>query len=157
MHRLLSAIALAVALGFSSAAHSQNFGDYGWRDLGRIKSSLACSASEVNRTWTARAGEGAGYAMGVFQFDLTWEGATNVLWTCYGSLNSGTTWALLQSCAVSAGTCTSSTAVWNRAVTENVNILWRVHFLGASDVKCIFSCTGPVGADAVNIWGRLSE
>lgn len=162
MKRFLALGALLGALAFwAGSAHTQpaDVGRHTWKDLGTVLNAVACNASAATRTWTASAGAGAGFGLGVFQLDFNYTaGGDPVTWTCYGSLNGGTTWAELQSCSVSSGTCTSTDAVWSKA-TGGANDDWilRVDFLGVSDVKCTFACTGGGASDTVSVFGKLSD
>lgn len=158
MKRLVSLAALALALATSYPAVAQDVGDHQFKDLGRVLNAVACNAAPAARTWTASAGQGAGWGLGAFQFDAAWAAAAGTMtWTCYGSLDNGTTWAELQACSVASGVCTSSDASWSKAVTAADDWIWRVDFLGVSDIKCVYACTVGAGTETATVYARMSE
>ncbi len=146
--------ALVIALCLLAAAPAAAF-KHEASDNGRILNAVACNASAGARTWTASAGSGAGYAVGLIQFHLTRVAATAVSMSCETSISAGN-WAALQSCAVSSGVCTSTDASWTKAVSGNKNWTWRLDFLGAGDIRCTFSCTAGGASDLITAYARLS-
>jgi hypothetical protein len=155
LRKLLTLYAAAVALA-ASPALAQETGQHVWRDLGAVKTAVACNASAGTRTWTASAGQGAGFGVATFQLNLTRVAATDISLICYGSLDHGTSWAQLQSCSVAAGVCTSSNASWVKSVSGDAQVPWRVDFLGYPDIRCTFACTAGGGTDLVTWYGRLT-
>lgn len=140
-----------------SVAFAQGVGQHVTSDVKTLLSGVACNASAGARTFTlSPAGAGFGYGMGIFQVDFTYNAATAVALACEASINNQTSWATLQSCSVSSGTCTSSDASWSKATSASDTWLWRVDFLGAPDVKCTVSCTGGGASDTFTVYGRLA-
>ena len=157
MKRILALGALLGALALGATPAQAQEGKHRWRDVGTVLNAVACNASAGTRTWTATSGSGAGFGLAAFQFDFTYNAATAVTWTCFGSLDGGTTYAELQSCSVSSGTCTSTDAVWSKAVSASDDWIWRVDFLGLSDIKCTLACTGGGASDTTIVYGRFSD
>lgn len=155
MRKLLSFL---VILATSAPAFAQQIGDMSWYDQGKIIDAVACNGSSTVRRFTLTSGSGAGYGLLDLQVEFTRVAATAVALSCTTSINGQATWATLQSCSVATGVCTSTDASWSKDVSGgSANWVWRLDFLGASDVRCTFSCTAGGGSDLFTVYGRLSE
>lgn len=158
MRQLLMLLGLSVALLASPAqAQQSETGPHRFYSIGRILNAVACNAAAGARTWTSTAGTVSGWGIVGFQMDFTRAAATAVAWTCEGTYNDGTSWAFAQSCSVSGGVCTSTDATWTKDVSGgSKNFILRVDFLGASDVRCVWSCTAGGAGDLVTVYARAS-
>lgn len=124
-----------------------------------LLSGVACNAAAANRTYTMESEAGLGYAVGTFQLDFTRSAATAVTITPTASVNGQTSWASIPPCdATTDGTCTlTGSGVYTRDVSGgSENIIFRVDFLGAQDIKLVVSCTAGGASDTFNLYGRVS-
>jgi hypothetical protein len=158
MRRFFAVLGLLAAL-LASPVRAANVGPgngpHDFYSIGRIFNAVACNAAAGARTWTSTAGTFSGYGLIGFQFDFTRVAATWVSWTCEGTYNDGTSWAYAQSCSVAAGVCTSTDASWTKDVSGgSKNFIVRVDFLGASDIRCVWSCTAGGATDLVTAYAR---
>lgn len=146
---LLCALTLAPSLAMATTQ-----GRHSTAPQGTLLSAVACNASAANRTLSLSNPDG--YGVAILQFDFTYNAATAITLTCNVSLDGGTTYAPLQSCAVSSGVCTSTDASWSKAVSANDDWAWRIDFLSAPNVQCTVACTGGGASDTVTVYGRLT-
>lgn len=124
-----------------------------------ILSGIACDAAESARTWTISSEDGLGYATGAFQLDFTRSAATLVTIQAQGSLNSQTSWATMPACDdTTDGTCTlTGSSEFARDVSGgSENVMFRVDFNGAPDVRLVVTCTGGGASDTFNLYGRMT-
>lgn len=85
--------------------------------------------------------------------NFTRSAATDVQMTCDVSPDSQTTWFKPQSCAVSAGNCTSTDATWTRTISASDTFVWRVDMAGLQDARCTFTGTSAAFADKITVTG----
>lgn len=84
---------------------------------------------------------------------------TKVAMACDASDDYGVTWFVVQSCAISAGTCASSDAAWNKGdgVTGpgTKKWPWTVNVDVATELRCTFTFSGaPAAADKLTVTAR---
>lgn len=89
------------------------------------------------------------------------DGVTDISMTCTGSKDNNTTDYDLQSCATSAGTCTSTDSTWSKDPSGNTAVdtkrwPWRVDIEGINDFECIFTDTGGDISDTIQVEVSLS-
>lgn len=123
-----------------------------------LLSGVACNAAAADRTFATHSEDGVGWAVGIFQVDFTHNAATAVSATPSASLNGQSTWASIPACdATTDGVCTlTGTGIYTREVTGSENFIFRVDFLGATDVKLVISCTAGGASDTFDLYGRVS-
>lgn len=123
-------------------------------------SGVACNAAEAARTWTMTAQRGAGYATAAFQLDFTRTAATLVTIQAKASLNSQGSWAVIPACdSTLDGTCAlTGDSEFTRDVSGGSdNVMFRVDFNGAPDVRLVITCTGGGASDTFDLYGRVTS
>lgn len=144
---IIAGVVFALAINAFGTARSPNQHHARWRKDAVI------SAASINtaKTFTLTEAEMGGFGMlGIF-VEYTNSAGTAVVMTCTGSNDDGTTDFALQSCAVSAGTCTSTDATWSNAVSGDEDWMWKVDTQGALSVTCSFTATGGDGSDVATV------
>jgi hypothetical protein len=148
-------LALLVVLGTSAVASAQIGPKHGQSGTVTVLTLADCADSAADRRFTFS--NFGGFALSGVQVDFNYSAATAVTMQCEVSLDGGTTWALLQDCSVSSGTCTSSNATWSKATgSANVDFFWRIDALSAPRLRCTISCTGGGASDTFSAWAVLS-
>lgn len=132
-------------------------GSMSYADFGEKLTNVPCSASENLRSITTPSASALGYAVANFQINLTRTAATAVIMKCYASMDSNQTYAQFQTCSVTSGVCQSSDASWTKTVTASTNWIWRVDFLGNSDVRCIVECLNGTPSDLITARLRVMD
>ena len=132
-------------------------GSMSYVDLGLKLDGIPCSASPQLRSISTPTAIAVGYAVGTFQINFTRSAATAVNMKCYGSMDSNQTFAQFQACSVSSGVCESTNASWSKTVSSSTNWIWRVDFLGNSDVRCEIECVGGTSSDIINARLRIMD
>ena len=154
----IAAVCGALLIGYADYAGAQGYGEtHKTRKLGSLITGGTLDAASHVATVSSADGGSLGYAVLSLYVKLTDANSsvTNISMSCTGSHDGGTTDYTLQSCAVAAGTCTSTNAAWSKTLTAQGNWIWRVDILGYQEVECTFTDTGGLVADTLDVTGTL--
>lgn len=129
--------------------------------IGTVLSAVALNAAEATRTASVelKTKGRLGYDIAIFDVAHTNDsGALTITMTCYRDRTGGTALtSILQDCSVSSGTCTSSDAVWSKAVTASKTWPWRVDITAITGaVNCVFAAAGAGASDTITVTADLS-
>ena len=141
---------LTPAVAFAVPAPS----GHAYKNLGTLLSAGALNGSP---TITLKAKDISGYGLVALDIAFTRVAATNVAMTCTTSTDDGTTKFTLQSCAVSAGDCTSSGASWTKTTSVTGKWTWRVDTVGLNYLQCTFTGASAGATDLLTITGLASS
>jgi hypothetical protein len=98
-----------------------------------------------------------GYSNALLIFDFTHSAATSVTMVCTGSIDGGTTKAVLQDVVFSAGVGTSSDKSRVKAVVGDKVWPWTVDGIrGFRDVECTVTSAAGAAGDLLTVTGYLT-
>jgi hypothetical protein len=151
-------LALILALLLPSAAFAAGVVKHAQSGVVTLLTLADCADDPEDRRFTFN--NFGGFALTGVQVNYTDDATTAttaITMTCDVSLDSGLTWAALQDCSVSSGTCTSSDATWSKTVSSaSKNFFWRIDALSAPRLRCTLACTGGDANDTLSAWAVLS-
>ena len=87
------------------------------------------------------------------------DSVTALTMSCTGSIDDNTTDYSMTSCSVTAGVCTSTVATFvidPSGITSPKKWLWRVDIEGIEDIQCVFTDTGGLIADTLDVSASLA-
>lgn len=158
MRSLAAALALVLTLAAAPASAGLQQPKQIITGVGTLLSGVALNASAATRTFDlALANEFTGFGILTVYVNYTNSAATDVQMSCTSKPSSTVSAATLQSCAVSAGTCTSTDAGWNNSVSGDEVFVWRVDINNyPGTLSCVFSGTSAGAGDLITVDGWLA-
>ena len=125
---------------------------------GVLLNGVACNASASARTAVISDNLLLNKGMIGIGVQFTRVAATEVQMACSTRFDSqGTLYAAQYCDTFTAGVCNSVNASFKKAVSSSANWIWRFDFLSASNLSCVFSCTGGGASDLITVTARSSS
>lgn len=125
---------------------------------GVLLNGVACNASASLRTAVISNNVLLNKGMVGLGVAFTRSTATEIQMVCSTRFDSAGTLYTAQYCnTILNGVCESVDASFKKSVSGNKNWVWRVDFLSASNLSCVFSCTSGGSSDLMTVTARSTS
>lgn len=155
---VLALIYTVPAFGQSMTARQQRYRFTTSAGSSKLLNQIALNATAADRTVTLQisgggaTNGGSGWSNVHWQVDATRAAYTALTMACTTSINSGTSYANMNSLAVVSGTGTLSTFTWIKPTSSSTNEGIDMDVSLFDTVKCVFGGTSAGATDLVDVY-----